>query len=123
MTSRLSLALLALVGLAFAACGNRSSEYSSDPAVGAYVLERLRELETLHAGIMSNSRGQGLMCAFDLPDTKHRDRFRKHLLEQEKVVILASGPRSVRFRPVLDFTRDHADDAIARIGRALRANP
>lgn len=91
--------------------------------VGAYALERLRVLEEQHKGLMSNARGAGLMCAFDLPGTEVRDRVRKHLLHNEKVIMLASGAQSLRFRPHLDFKKTYVDLAVQRIDRALRAAP
>lgn len=87
--------------------------------VGGYALEKLGELASSHPG-MDNVRGRGLMCAFDLPDADTREAVRQRLYEQERVIMLPSGERSLRFRPVLDFTRDHVDDAVARIGRALQ---
>lgn len=88
--------------------------------VGAYALSRLQGLTDI-SPLVSNVRGAGLMCAFDLVDTATRDRLRKILMEDEKVIILASGQKSIRFRPVLDFTEAHADLAVERITRALGA--
>ncbi len=88
--------------------------------VGAYALKRLETLPTL-SPLVSNVRGVGLMCAFDLKTTELRDQVRKILMEQERVIILASGERTIRFRPVLDFTEAHADLAFERIARALRS--
>ncbi|MEM7160418.1 MAG: L-lysine 6-transaminase [Myxococcota bacterium] len=85
--------------------------------VGAYLLGKLREIEDTYAFI-SGSRGKGLMCAFDLPDADQRDKAMA-LIAEQNVLILPAGARSLRFRPVLDFTRDHVDLAITRIKAAL----
>ena len=88
--------------------------------VGDYALERLTELAAAHPDV-DNVRGRGLMCAFDLPNDAVRERVRQNLLSEQKVIMLASGQRSLRFRPVLDFTRAHVDEAVTRIDRALQS--
>jgi L-lysine 6-transaminase len=87
--------------------------------VGGYLRERLVELSRKFPLLVSNARGAGLMCAFDLPDAAVRDRVVKLVME-EHALILPCGPRSIRFRPVLDFTRAHVDEGIDRISRSLR---
>jgi L-lysine 6-transaminase len=88
--------------------------------VGAYALKRLGELADSSKAI-SNVRGLGLMCAFDLKDTETRDRVRKHLYQTEHTIMLPCGNRSLRFRPVLDFVQPWVDEAVARIQRAVKA--
>lgn len=88
--------------------------------VGAYALERLRDMES--AGLpIANVRGSGLMCAFDLRDPDTRTAVRKHMYQSERLIMLASGARSLRFRPVLDFKTEWVDEAVARIDRSVRA--
>ena len=63
----------------------------------------LRELQRLAAEfpeVISNPRGRGLMCAMDAPDSETRDKLLKAFL-QEKLLIVGSGERSIRFRPHL----------------------
>ena len=65
--------------------------------------ELLKGLENLcldFPAVLSNARGRGLMCAFDLNDSTSRDSFRKKLLE-EKLLVVGCGRRSIRFRPHL----------------------
>ncbi|MAG58852.1 MAG: L-lysine 6-transaminase [Planctomycetes bacterium] len=88
--------------------------------VGAYALDRLEEMAAGH-GNVDNVRGRGLMCAFDLADTATRDAVKGDLQDNQKVLMLASGQSTLRFRPVLDFTRDHVDEAIRRIDAAIRS--
>ncbi|MCA9653612.1 MAG: L-lysine 6-transaminase [Myxococcales bacterium] len=85
--------------------------------VGAHLLQRLLELQDTYP-MVSNARGRGLMCAFDLQDTAQRARARQ-LIGDQKVLILPAGSQSLRFRPVLDVTKDHIDLAISRIKLAL----
>ncbi|MEM9456970.1 MAG: L-lysine 6-transaminase [Myxococcota bacterium] len=85
--------------------------------VGGYLLEQLRGLEDTYPHV-SAARGRGLMCAFDLPTPEARDQALQ-LVSEQHVMILPAGARSLRFRPVLDFSRDHVDLAITRIKAAL----
>ncbi|HYC77690.1 MAG TPA: L-lysine 6-transaminase [Planctomycetota bacterium] len=87
--------------------------------VGAYALERLGALTGEFPDRVSNVRGRGLMCAFDLPSAAERDRL-KNVLEEDGVIVLGCGERSIRFRPVLDLTRADADLAVDRLASGLR---
>jgi L-lysine 6-transaminase len=53
--------------------------------------------------LVTAPRGKGLMLAFDLPDTAMRDAFWRGCYELDLLVI-RSGERSIRLRPVLDVT-------------------
>jgi L-lysine 6-transaminase len=86
-------------------------------AVGEKVLAMLKGIEADNPAV-TNARGRGLMCAFDLPDTASRDRFQK-LLAEHKTLMLGGGDRTMRFRPVLDFTPELVDLAAERIRAAL----
>ena len=88
-------------------------------SVGAYLQERLRALEDEDSRI-SNARGAGLMCAFDLDSTESRDKLRAKLMENH-VLILPCGEKSLRFRPFLDFGRNDVDTAIQKIRSSLEA--
>ncbi len=88
--------------------------------VGAYLLESLEELAAEFPSLVSNVRGRGLMCAFDLPDQATRDRFRERAFE-EGMIILGCGPRSVRFRPVLTVRQEECDEGLAIARRCLRS--
>jgi L-lysine 6-transaminase len=85
--------------------------------VGAYLLEQLGELAEEFPQI-SNVRGRGLMCAFDLPDGAIRDTFLKQAFE-EGMLILGCGLCSVRFRPPLQTTHEHVDNGLAVVRRTL----
>jgi L-lysine 6-transaminase len=86
---------------------------------GESVLRSLRELAAAHPALVSNVRGRGLMCAFDLPTTELRDRAKRAIYD-EKVIMLASGAKSLRYRPVLDFNDADVEAAKERLDRALR---
>ncbi|HEX7069820.1 MAG TPA: L-lysine 6-transaminase [Rhodothermales bacterium] len=87
-------------------------------AVGAHLLGRLEDLQT-RIPVVTNVRGKGLMCAFDMPDTETRDAVLKTCYE-EGVVILGCGVRSIRFRTPLTISTSEIDEGLDRIERSIR---
>ena len=85
---------------------------------GAYLLQQLEQLQSEFPQL-SNARGKGLMCAFDLPTGEERDSFVGALYEAG-VVILGCGDNSVRFRPSLNITREELDEGIDLIRKTLQ---
>lgn len=73
-------------------------------ALGEWFLAELRELGGRYPGVVSNVRGRGLMCAFDLPSHADRDWLLSVAREEERLLLLPSGPRSIRFRPALNIS-------------------
>jgi L-lysine 6-transaminase len=86
--------------------------------VGAHLLRGLQDLQGRHAGVLSNARGRGLMCAIDFPDGATRDAAAKRSYD-EGMMILSCGQRSLRFRPPLDITAAEVDEAIGILGKAV----
>ncbi len=82
-------------------------------------LEALGRAGSAHGTRVDNVRGRGLMCAFDLPDRALRDTLVERLRTTERVLILPSGERSVRFRPTLAVTEDELALGVAAINRVL----
>jgi predicted acetylornithine/succinylornithine family transaminase len=94
-------------------------EICSDPLL----LERVVALgERLTDGLASLScvervRGRGLMRAIDLVDgIDAPDLVRRALLEQ-RLVLNATGPATIRFEPPLVVTAEEVDEALSRLGR------
>lgn len=86
---------------------------------GAYLLSRLHEMEKDLGGVISNVRGRGLMCAFDLED----GAVRKEVLQAglaEGVFSLGCGNRSIRFRPAINIPHEMLEEGLTRLTRALR---
>jgi len=81
-------------------------------AMGEVLLDGVHRLRQRRPDLVSAVRGRGLMCAFDLPGKEQRDRFRK-LGWEAGVMLLACGPRSIRFRPPLDVTQEVIEEGIA----------
>ena len=85
--------------------------------VGERFKEELLRVEAEFEQV-SNTRGRGLMLAFDLPDGEQRDELRTRCWDLG-FATLACGPRSIRFRPCLTFTEDEAVRAASILGEAL----
>ncbi len=85
--------------------------------VGEFFLEELRGLEADFETV-SNVRGSGLMLAFDLPDGGGRDELRTRCWDSG-LATLTCGPRSIRFRPCLTFSREDVDAAIGLLRKAF----
>lgn len=91
---------------------------SNAERVGAYLLDKLHMLQAEFPSVVSNVRGRGLFCAFDLPDKQMRDRLRKDILKRG-LLILGCGEKSIRFRPPLNVTTEEIDEGIGIIKDAL----
>ena len=86
--------------------------------MGKILLGGLRKIEKEH-DVVTNSRGLGLMCAFDLPDGEFRGKFLGKCMEKG-VIVLPCGPRTVRFRPSLNVEEGHIERAMVIIDEVLR---
>jgi len=86
--------------------------------VGGVLLAELEKLQEENPGRISNARGRGLMCAFDLPDAETRDRFKK-LAFESGMLILGSGRRSIRFRPTLSVGEEEVEQGMVILRRVL----
>jgi acetylornithine/N-succinyldiaminopimelate aminotransferase len=71
----------------------------------------LRGLDELSGG---EARGRGLMCAFATADGPGLVR---RALTEERLVLNATGPDTVRLLPPLTVSDDEIDEALDRLGR------
>jgi L-lysine 6-transaminase len=85
---------------------------------GGYLLDELHGLGDRHAGLVSNVRGRGLMCAIDLPDPSLRDRVIV-MLREARVLVLPCGERTIRFRPALNVTMDELKMGVRALDEVL----
>lgn len=85
---------------------------------GAYFLDRLVDLSHAYQHLVSNPRGRGLFCAFDLPTPSLRRQFLQQCFS-DGLLILGSGEQSIRFRPTLDISQERIDEAIGIIENVL----
>jgi L-lysine 6-transaminase len=87
---------------------------------GKELIAGLEAIQSRRSSV-DNARGQGLMCAIDLPDTKTRDAVIKRCYA-DGMLVLASGLRSVRFRPALNLEPGIAADGLALLEAAIVAS-
>ena len=85
---------------------------------GRHLLARLEELAEEFPTLLRDPRGRGLMCAFTMPSTEQRDQLIAKLWDR-RVIMLGSGPDSVRFRPALTVSLDELDAAVDEVRAAL----
>jgi L-lysine 6-transaminase len=86
--------------------------------MGKCLLDGLSDLAERH-DVVTNARGRGLMAAIDLPDGPTRDAVVGAMMNEERVLILGCGERTVRFRPVLTVAEDDLRAAVAALDRVL----
>lgn len=103
-----------------AAAANAAFDVLDDPLLLAHVRELGEHLREALAELpgTANVRGRGLMVAFDLVAGDAPELVRRGLAE-ERIVLNATGPATIRLLPPLIVTREELDDALERIGRLL----
>ncbi|UYN92142.1 MAG: L-lysine 6-transaminase [Anaerolineales bacterium] len=79
--------------------------------MGERLIGGLHTVAEKSKGFMDNVRGRGMMVAFDTPDSEARDGLLERMKENG-VYALSCGPRSVRFRGMLDTPADVIDKAL-----------
>ena len=106
-----------------AAAANAAFDVLEDPALLASVRELGERLREGLRGLPGTSdvRGRGLMVAFEVAQDAP-GLVRRALLEQ-RLILNATGPTTVRLLPPLIVAAGEIDDALARVGRVLAAAP
>ncbi len=85
--------------------------------MGERLLAGLKEIEAEFSPV-TNARGAGLMCAFDLPAGDCRAKFLDACMNKG-MIVLPCGTRSVRFRPSLNVGATDIDRGLAIIAEVL----
>jgi L-lysine 6-transaminase len=86
---------------------------------GKHLLQGLEELTQKYPEMMFNTRGLGLMCAFDVPTTEQRDELVKQL-QKNGMIIVGCGSNSIRFRPALIISSEEIDKALEIISTTIK---
>jgi predicted acetylornithine/succinylornithine family transaminase len=92
-------------------------EICSDPDL----LEQVRELGArLMHGLeslpyVSAVRGRGLMVAFDVDDGARAPELARRALTEQRLVVNATGPATIRLEPPLIVSAQEIDEAVARL--------
>ena len=87
--------------------------------LGEQLRKGLVELEGEFPEILSNARGQGLMCAVDFPDPETRDVVRG-IIYENGALIPPCGRSTMRFRPPLNVSVEEIDLGIDIIRKSLK---
>ena len=101
-------------------------EYARNAAeVGAYFMDRLRELQTRHE-VIGDVRGKGLMIGIELVRDRTSRAPAKELCEavlhrafHNGLILLSCGTSTVRFMPPLMITNDDVDEAFTILETSL----
>jgi L-lysine 6-transaminase len=88
--------------------------------IGAEFLGGLHRLAETLPDVVSNVRGRGLMCAFDLPSGEVRNKAIDEM-ENNGLLVLASGHQSIRFRPHLNLSSNEAAEGLQKMEKSIRA--
>ncbi len=86
--------------------------------MGALLQDTLKGFEKKYPGVVSNVRGLGLFCAFDLPDSARRDALVSTAMDKG-LIVLKCGTHTVRFRPPLNVSVEEIEKAAAILDEAL----
>jgi len=86
---------------------------------GKRLLVGLESLQEKYPHLLSNARGRGLMCAFDLPSPDQRDEM-KNRLYANGLVVLGCGASTIRFRPPLIITEEEIDETLSIINKTAQ---
>lgn len=86
---------------------------------GEYLLNQLYSVEKEFPLLMSNARGRGLMCAFDLDTSQNRNQLITKAYE-EGLILIGCGDRSIRFRPPLTISQHELSEGLGIITNALK---
>ncbi|MBD3180394.1 MAG: L-lysine 6-transaminase [Candidatus Latescibacteria bacterium] len=86
---------------------------------GKILQDALRKIQSEHPDIISNARGMGLFCAFDLKDDQTRDKLVGKLFENG-LFILKCGCHTIRFRPPLNVSEEEIEQCVEIISDTLK---
>jgi acetylornithine/N-succinyldiaminopimelate aminotransferase len=93
-------------------------EICSEPALLAQVRERGERLAAALATLpyVRAVRGRGLMLAIDVDSGLDATELARRALLEQRLVINATGPATIRLEPPLIVTDGEVDEAVARLG-------
>jgi L-lysine 6-transaminase len=87
---------------------------------GKRLLAGLEAIQMKYSQKISNARGKGLMCAFDLPTPELRDKLQGQLYGNG-LLVLTCGSVTIRFRPPLNVTSEEIDESLAIVEKTIKA--
>jgi L-lysine 6-transaminase len=87
--------------------------------MGKVLQKHLGDLEKRWPDFISNARGLGLFCAFDLPDSACRDALLTTMIKHG-LLVLKCGTKTIRFRPPLNVKKEELDKAAGIVEAAVK---
>jgi len=87
--------------------------------LGAVLVSQLEDLAKEFPTLVSNARGRGLICAFDMPSKEVRGKFLDGVMKNG-IIMLGCGERAIRFRPPLTITEAEIKKGIDIIRQSLK---
>jgi acetylornithine/N-succinyldiaminopimelate aminotransferase len=103
-------------GPVIAAAANAVLDVITEDGFLATVAARGERLATGLRELGVEPRGAGLMIGFDL---QHAPKVAQRLLLEQRLVVHATGPGTIRLLPPLTVSEDELDQALRRIGAVL----
>lgn len=86
--------------------------------MGDYLLQNIYEVQNEFSNLVSNARGLGLMCSFDMPNADIRKKFLTELYKN-KLIMLGCGTSTIRFRTPLIVSKEEIDKGFSIIKNVL----
>jgi L-lysine 6-transaminase len=86
--------------------------------MGEHLLQGLHSIAEEHPQKVSNVRGRGLMCAFDLTNKVQRDALIKEAMH-EGLFLLGCAEKTIRFRPPLNISKEEVEKGVEIIKQVL----
>ena len=107
-------------GLKYAEIIREDNLLENAATVGAHFMRKMTEFSLNYPNVLTNVRGRGLFMAFDCANAEARDMLRSICFEKG-LATLASGSKSVRFRPCLTLSINEADYALDILEDAIKS--
>lgn len=86
---------------------------------GEYLLGQIHGFTNEFPKLVTNARGRGLMCAFDLDTAQNRNQLIDKAYE-EGLILIGCGDRSIRFRTPLTINQEELNEGLGIIKKALK---
>jgi len=80
----------------------------------------LNSMNNLNLPEIENIRGKGLIMSFDCKNTEERDKLLNILKDDENLLALGCGTKTVRFRPNLAVTEEDIENCVARTSNSIK---
>ncbi len=93
---------------------------ANSDTLGRELLSGLQDLATRHGDVVSNARGRGLMCAFDVRDADTRKKVLTGAFDRGLMAI-GCGKTSIRFRPALSVESNDIREALEILDETIGA--